>query len=187
MIRFRVKRSNTLLQRKQTLVDFGTFKTPLPVITLTIGSSLRSSQIHEQHFSELSATLLHLYLANGVRPRRRIIGRRRMRRPHTMPILYYLLHLARRPGLLLLKTKDLNFIVLVFQNLQFFLMIQQIHALAAIYLKHANIKFDTLLIGSNLKYIIDCVLGDCIDSKGLARTGLPIGKASHDTILENYW
>jgi hypothetical protein len=109
-----------------------------------------------------------------------------MRRPHTMPIFYNLLYLASRGRLFLFKAKDLNFIVLVFQDLQFFLMIQQIHALTAVYLKHANIKFNTLLVCSNLKYIIDGVLGDCIDSKGLSRTRLPIGKARYDAILENY-
>ena len=186
MIRFRVKCSNTLFQREQGFVNLGTFKTPLPVVTLTVGSALRPCQINQQHFSKLSATLSHLYLADGVRPGRAIIGRSGMRRPHTVPIVYYLLYLAGGACLFFLKAKHLNFIVLIFQNLQFFLMIQQIHALATVDLEHANIKFDTLLIGSNLKYIVDGILGDRVNCKGLSGACLSVREAGHNTILENY-
>lgn len=91
-----------------------------------------------------------------------------MRCPHAVSILYYLLYFAGRACILFLEPKNLNFIVLVLQNLKFFLMIQQIHALATVDLKHANVKFYTLFICSNLENVIYCVFCDCIDCESLS-------------------
>jgi len=64
---FRVKRSNALLQCQQTLVDLGTFKTSLSVVTLGISSAFRSSQINEKPFSaQLALLISYLDLANSV-------------------------------------------------------------------------------------------------------------------------
>lgn len=69
-----------------------------------------------------------------------------MRGTYTVTIVNQLLYLARGEGLSLLKTKNLNFIVLVLQNLQLFLVVHQIHTLPSIYLKHAQIKFYILVV-----------------------------------------
>lgn len=104
-----------------------------------------------------------------------------------MAVLNNLLNFTRRVRLFFLQTKNLNFIVLVLQYLEFFLTIQQIHALATIYLKHANIKLNSLFICCNLEYIIDGVFCDRINRERLARSRLPIRKTCHDSVLENYW
>ena len=42
-----VKGSDTLFERKQTLVDFSSFHTSLSVITLAVGGALGSRQIYD--------------------------------------------------------------------------------------------------------------------------------------------
>lgn len=66
-------------------------------------------------------------------------------------------------------------------------MIQQIHALSAIYLEHAYIKFNTLLIGRYLKHVVNGIFGNCIDCECFSRASLSISKTSDNAILENYW
>lgn len=47
-------------------------------------------------------------------------------------------------------------------------MIQQIHALPTVDLKHAYVKFYTLFICGNLENVIYCVFCDCIDCESLS-------------------
>ena len=117
MIAFRVKSSYAFFKRQQTFVYFRSLQSPLSIITLAIGSALRPRQVDEKHFAEGSAALPDIYLANGVGPGRTIVRSSRVRRPHTVAVVNYLLHFARRKGLSLLEAEHLNFIVFVFQDL----------------------------------------------------------------------
>ena len=121
-----------------------------------------------------------------MRPRGGIIGRRRMRGTNTVPIFYYLLYFTGRKGLFLFQTKNLNFIVLVLQYLQLFLIIQQVHALTAVNLKHTHAVLDVLFVWTDLKNIIDSVLGYRVNGEGLTTAGLSVSKTSDDSILEDY-
>ena len=70
-----VKGSDTLFERKQTLVDFSSFHTSLSVITLAVGGALGSRQIYDQQFtSGLAGGVLDFDLADSVRSRGRIVG-----------------------------------------------------------------------------------------------------------------
>ena len=59
-----------------------------------------------------------------------------MRSPDTMPILNDLSNLVRGKSLFFLQPEHLNLVVFIFENLQFLLVIEQIHALASINFEH---------------------------------------------------
>lgn len=59
-----------------------------------------------------------------------------MRSPDTMPVLNYLSNFIGRKSLFLLQPEHLDLVVFVFEDLQFFLVIEQIHALASVNLEH---------------------------------------------------
>ena len=63
-----IQRPDALFQCQETLINLCTLHTPLAIVALAVGSSLRASQIDEQEFTLCLSvpTVLDLDLANGV-------------------------------------------------------------------------------------------------------------------------
>ena len=69
-----VQRPNTFFQCQKTLIDFCTLHTSLSIVTLSVCCTLWSRQIDKKQLSyRLPCTIFHLYLANSVRSRWRIV------------------------------------------------------------------------------------------------------------------
>ena len=73
----------------------------------------------------------------------------------TMAIVNYLLDVTSVKGLLFFEAEYLDLIVLILENLELFLVVQQVHAFTSINFKHSHEVFYSLFISSNLEYIID--------------------------------
>lgn len=97
-----------------------------------------------------------------------VIGSSGVRSSHRVPVLDDLLDFACRACLLLFEAEHLNFIVLVFKNLELFFVVEEVHAVATVYFEHANKKLNPLLVGCKFEDVVDGVLGDRIDSESLA-------------------
>ena len=182
-----VQSSNTFLQRQQTFINLSTFEPPYSIVTLTICSSLRTSQINHQEFTHSLLTNNHINLTNGMRSTRSIVCSCLMGRPNTMTIIYNLLHLIRTIGNFLFQPKYLNFIVFVFQNLKFLFVIKQIHTFSTINLECRHHKFDTIMFFSEFEYIIYYVLCNLIYGKSLPWSGLAVSKNGHNAVVKQTW
>ena len=95
-----------------------------------------------------------------------------------------LLYLASRVSLLLLEAVHLNLVKLVLKNLQFRLVVEQIHAFTAINFKHRHEELDVVMVLRQLEDVVDGVLRDGIDCEGLARASLTVRKARYNTVCE---
>lgn len=184
MVAPHVEGANTLLQREQTLVDFGTFETTLSVVTLAVGGTLRTSQVDQKQFTGGLAIALDEQLADGVTARGRIVSGRLMSGTDGVSIINNLLHFARRISLFLFEAIHLNLIILVFENLQLGLVVEQIHAFTAINFKHGHEELDVGVVLRQLEDVIDSVLRDGVHCERFTRTGLTISKTCDNAIVE---
>jgi len=103
---------------------------------------------------------------------------------YTASIIDNLLHITGWKCLFFFKTKNLDFVVFIFQNLEFLFVIKQVHTLATIDLEVWHEELDIVVSLGNLEYVIDCILGNAAHCESLSWTGLSIGEASYYTILE---
>jgi hypothetical protein len=179
-----IKRPNAFLQSQQTLVDFSSFQTTLSVVRLAVRSSFTSRKIDKQQFAWLSAVYYDRQLADCMRPRAGIICGRLVRCPDWLPVVDDCLHVTRWVSLLLFNTKHLDLVILVFQNLEFLFVVQQVHALTAIDFKKGHKERDTLFALSNFEDIVDGVLRDWGDRKSFAWASLSVSEASDDASIK---
>lgn len=87
---------------------------------------------------------------------------------YRVTILYDLLDLAGGACLLLFKAKNLNFIVLIFEDLELLLVVEEIHTVTTIDFEHAYEELNALLVGCQLEHVVNRVFSDCIYCESLA-------------------
>lgn len=106
-----------------------------------------------------------------------------MSRSDAVSVLDDLLHVSCRESFFLLKSENLNFVVLVFQDLDLLPVVEQINTFSTVDFEETHEELYALLLGK-FEDVVDGVLGDRADREGLAGTSLPVCKASYDASFE---
>lgn len=112
-----VERPDALLKSQETLIDFGTFQSTLPIVTLSVLGSLGTGEIYDKKFAQTFAGLVtDLDLRDGVRAGRSIIGGSLLGGSLTVPKFYNFKHFLLTLGLSFDEPAHLNLVVSVLLN-----------------------------------------------------------------------
>ena len=92
-----------------------------------------------------------------------------MRGSDTMPVLNDLGDLIGGKSLFFLQAEDLNLVVFIFEDLQFFHVIEQVHTLATINFEHGHVEVGIrILLIADVEDVVDGVFGYGIDGESFS-------------------
>jgi len=130
-----------------------------------------------------------LDLADSVRAGGSIISFRCMGSPDTISEINEIQDLLLRRHKLLLQPLNLNFLLLVLQNLQLFVIVEEVKEFAAVDLEHGDgdsvvALFLLEVVDAFVEQVLDRQLLQPLHRVRLPRTRLPIRKHSHHSLVE---
>lgn len=155
----------------------------MSVVTLSVLSSFRTSQIYKKKFSnEFVWCVSHFNLTNSMRSTRSIICWCLMSRALLVSKSNQVNHLLGTFTGFFLKALHLNFALCVLHYSKFFLIVKEITDLSTINFEETDSKVGTTW--SYLEKFSARFLVNTVNGEGFSRTCLTIGKTRNDPFFE---
>lgn len=174
--------SDALLQSEERLVDLCALLLSILRVIYAVWCTFATCQIHKKKLAALfDSFFLNLDLADSMTATRSVVRLRRVRRPHSVPLVNQLNDLLLRAHKVLREALNLNLLALVFEDLENLVIVEQVVDFTAIdfihWYSHGEVSLIVLpVVDTALEQVLHSVVLKTLHGESLTGTCLTVSE-----------